>query len=573
MLSRLSIQNYVIIDQLDIDFSGKLNAITGETGAGKSIIAGALGLILGERSDSTALVNKEKKCVIEGTFGTEQRKAILQFLKENDPDSYRDDGESELVLRREIAVNGKSRAFINDSPVNLSQLQELGSLLVDLHLQFDTLELTKSDFQLEVMDALAGHAPLLEEYQTLFRQWQQLKKETEELTAQKQQFDNEADYNRFQYQELNDAGFKENELEATDAELKLLNNSEGIKATLSKVYYELKENETPLVQQLRMLQNQLSAFASLHPGLPDILQRIQSAQIELQDIAAEVDHINNQVNYDPKRIEHLNERLSAGYKLQKKHGVNSTHELLEIQRQLEEKLKAVLNMDETILQKEAELVKTKHALSKLAEDISADRKKQAKPLGDKVNKLLVQVGMPNARLKVEIRRVELNSSGCDAVEFMFNANLPASAEATAGKDVQFQPVRKVASGGELSRLMLCIKSLVAQSIQLPTLIFDEIDSGISGEAARQAGIILKELAEKRQVICITHQPQIAGKANAHFFVYKEIIKPASPAGRDTVQTNIRLLSTEERITIIAKMLSGERPTAAAMENAREMVMN
>ncbi|MGQ0738684.1 MAG: DNA repair protein RecN [Bacteroidota bacterium] len=565
MLSRLSIQNYVIIDNLEIDLSGKLNAITGETGAGKSIIAGALGLILGERADNAALVNKKKKCVIEGTFSTEQRRTVIAFLKENELDS-----EGELVVRREIAVNGKSRAFINDTPVNLSQLQQLSSLLVDLHQQFDTLELVKNDFQMEVIDALAGHAPLLDEYQILFRQWQLIKKETEELKNRKQQFDKEADYNRFQYKELDDAAFKESELEETDAELELLNNSEGIKAALSKVYFELKENETPVVQQLKVMLNQLSAFASLHPGLPDILQRIQSAQIELQDIAAEVDHISHQVNYDPQKIEQLNERLSLGYKLQKKHGVGSTNELLAIQRQLEEKLQAVLNIDEAILKKEKEDNRLFTEAAKLAAKISDNRRKQIKPLEDKVNKLLSQVGMPNAGLKVEIKKGELNSSGSDAAEFMFDANLPASVPdafgTASGKGGQFQPVRKVASGGELSRLMLCIKSLVAQSIQLPTLIFDEIDTGISGEAARQVGIILKELAEKRQVICITHQPQIAGKADAHFFVYKEIVK-------DAVQTNIRLLSTEERITAIAKMLSGEKPTAAAMENAREMVMN
>ena len=551
MLTRLSINNYAIIDELEIDFSGKLSIITGETGAGKSIIIGALGLILGERADSSSLVNKEKKCIVEGTFSGNSKKEVTDFLKANELDA-----EEEVVLRREIGTNGKSRAFINDTPVNLVQLQQLSSLLIDLHQQFDTLELGETDFQRQVLDALAGQLILIEEYQVQYRQWLQLRKETEELKAQQQQFEKEADYNRFQFAELEEAAFKENELEETEAELKLLNNSEGIKAALAKTYFDLRESEMPLVQQLKILLNQLNVYSSYHPDLPALLQRLQSAQVELQDIADDVDRISNHINYDPDKIEQLNERLSLGYKLQKKHGVSSTAELLAIQKELEEKLQAVLNIEETIQQKEKETNRLRAEAKKTAEKITAGRNKQVKPLEDKVNKLLAQVGMPNAKLKVLVQPADLSSSGADAIEFLFDAN----------RSGQFQPVRKVASGGELSRLMLCIKSLVAQSIDLPTLIFDEIDTGISGEAARQVGIIMKELAAKRQVICITHQPQIAGKADAHFFVYKEIV-------RDKVKTNIRQLTTEERITAIAKMLSGEKPTAAAMENAREMVMN
>ena len=551
MLSKLYIQNYAIIDELEIEFSGKLNVITGETGAGKSIIVGALRLILGERADSSALVNKEKKCVVEGFFTTKAKLDVSKFLTDNDFDIL-----DELVVRREIGTNGKSRAFINDTPVILSQLQELSSLLVDLHQQFDTVEVGESDFQRQVLDALAGNAAELNEYQIIFRNWQQVKKETEELKAQKLQFDKEADYNRFQFTELEDAAFKENELEQIDAELKVMNHAEGIKAALSKAYDELQQNETPLVQQLKILLNQLNAWSSYHPGLPPLIQRLQSAQIELQDIADDVDRISNQVNYDPLKIEEFNERLSLGYKLQKKHGVNSTNELLNIQKQLEKKLQAVLSIDEAIQEKEKASNGFLNAAKKLAATISDSRKKQTKSFEDKVNKLLAQVGMPNAKLKVEIKQAELNSFGSDSIEFLFDAN----------KSGHFQPVRKVASGGELSRLMLCIKSLVAQSIDLPTLIFDEIDTGISGEAARQVGVIMKNLAAKRQVISITHQPQIAGKADAHFFVYKEIVK-------DAIKTNIRQLTTEERITAIAQMLSGEKPTAAAIENAREMLMN
>lgn len=558
MLSKLSIQNYAIIDKLEIDFPKNLTIVTGETGAGKSIIIGALNLILGERADSTALVNKEKKCIIEGVFKTEGRIVIKNFLKENDLD-----GENELVVRREISGAGKSRAFINDTPVNLSQLQQLSCLLVDLHQQFDTLELTENDFQREVLDALAGHASVLDDYRMSFRQWQQAQKEWEQLKEQKQQFDKEADYNSFQYKELEEAAFKDNELEGIDAELGMLNNAESIKAALDKVYNDLQESESPIVQQLKTLLNHIGPYTTYHTDLPGLLQRLQTAQIELKDIAGEINRISSHINYDPQKIDELNDRLSLGYKLQKKHGVNSTNELLVIHHQLQEKLQAVLNIDEAIRQKENETVKLLADAKKTAIKISEARKKQAKPLEEKVNKLLAQVGMPNARLKVELKEILLNSFGADAIEFLFDAN----------KSGQFQPIKKVASGGELSRLMLCIKSLVAASVDLPTMIFDEIDTGISGEAARQVGIIMKDLAAKRQVICITHQPQIAGKADAHFFVYKETVKPVSPAGRNVVKTNIRQLSTEERITAIAKMLSGEKPTVAAMENAREMVMN
>lgn len=558
MLQKLSIQNYAIIDELEIDFSGQMNIITGETGAGKSIIMGALGLILGDRADSSVLVNKEKKSVVEGFFDARNKKEIRNFLEENDFDITDD-----LVIRREIGVNGKSRAFINDTPVNLAQLQHLSSLLVDLHQQFDTFELGESDFQRDVLDALAGHASQLNEYRRIFRQWQVVKKDCDSLKEQKHQFDKEADYNRFQYTELEEAAFSENELEQTDAELKLLANAEGIKAALSKVYFELAESETPVVQQLKSLLNQLNAYSDHHPGLSGILQRLQAAQIELKDIADEVDRISNQVHHDPEKIEQLNERLSLGYKLQKKHGVNSTNELLVIRKQLEDKLQAVLNIDAQIQEREKETAALLSTAKQMAAKISEGRKKQVKPLEDKVNKLLVQVGMPNAKLKVDIKGSEPGVTGADEIEFLFDANIPAGEQ---GRPALFQPLRKVASGGERSRLMLCIKSLVAQSIDLPTLIFDEIDTGISGEAARQVGVIMKDLAAKRQVICITHQPQIAGKADAHFFVYKEIVK-------DAVKTNIRQLSPEERITAIAKMLSGEKPTAAAMENAREMVRN
>ncbi|MBI2283740.1 MAG: DNA repair protein RecN [Bacteroidetes bacterium] len=549
MLRKLIIQNYAIIDEIGIDFSSKLNIITGETGAGKSILMGALSLILGERADSSVLVNTEKKCFIEGYFAVNHKKQVIRFLEENDLDV-----EEELVLRREIAANGKSRAFINDTPATLQQLKTLASLLVDLHQQFDTLELGDADFQREVMDALAGNENTLLGYQKVFRQWQAACKELELLQQQKAAFTKELDYNQFLFDELNELDLKENELEDLDKELKLLTNAEGIKTSLSKVYFDLKESEQPVVQLLKQLLNQLQGYASYHTNLPNLIERLQSSQIELQDIADEVEHINDSVNYDEKRIEWINQRLMDGYKLAKKHNVQNTAQLLEIRNQLEEKLKAVLDMDDALAAKEKQTGQLLNEVNQLADLLSQARHKQSQPLEEKVNQLLAQVGMPNARMKVELKDNTLALSGKDHIDFLFDAN----------KSNRFEPIRKVASGGELSRLMLCIKSLVAQSIDLPTLIFDEIDTGISGEAAKQVGLIMKELAASRQVICITHQPQIAGKANAHFFVYKEI-------RNDAVKTNIRLLNEDERITAIARMLSGEKPTAAALENAREMM--
>jgi DNA repair protein RecN (Recombination protein N) len=552
MLSRLSIQNYAIITTLDIDFSKNLNIITGETGAGKSIILGALGLILGQRAESNVLLNREKKCVVEGVFKNNDNDPNIQaFFKEHELDADED-----VVVRREIAPNGKSRAFVNDTPVNLGQLNSLSSLLVDLHQQFDTLELGESDFQRAVLDALAGNHAAIKAYGQTFAAAQSAKQKLEELKDQKAQFDKEFDYHQFQYTELEEAGFKENELEDIEQELQLLTNAEGIKAALSKAYYSLEEGEDPMIRQLKSIVNSLQQYSALQPELPTLVQRLESAYIELQDIADEADRINNHISSDAAAIDKINEKLSLGYKLLKKHGVKTTNELLAIKDQLSDKLQAVLNIDDAIAASEKECAQLLAKAEEQAQKISAARKAQVTPLEQKVNKMLAQVGMPNARIKVDIQKASLNATGFDAIEFLFDAN----------KSNNFAPLRKVASGGELSRLMLCIKSLVATSMNLPTLIFDEIDTGISGEAAKQVGVIMKELAEARQVICITHQPQIAGKADAHYLVYKAV-------QNDAITTGVRQLTTDERIVAIAKMLSGEKPTAAAIENAREMVMN
>lgn len=550
MLSKLFIQNFAIIDEIEINFCKALNIITGETGAGKSILMGALNLILGERADASALLNKDKKCIIEGYFSIDNKTEVTQFLTENNFEFF-----EEIILRREIASNGKSRAFINDSPATLLLLKQLATLLVDLHQQFDTLELGNTNFQREVVDAMANHSSTLQHYQTIFLQWQQTTKMVEELTEQKNNFNKEVDYNRFLFNELEEINLKENELEDLENEQQLLSNSEEIKNALSKVYYELKENtETPIVITLKQLTQQLQAYSNYHKDLPTLIDRINTVQIELQDIAQETENINDHIGFDEKRIEAINDKLSQGYKLLKKHGVTTTAELIKIQHELSIKLKAVLEIDDNIVAKEKEAAALRKHADTLATTLSNTRKKQIIVLEEKVNNLLSQVGMPNAAIKILLEETTLHYFGKDTIEFLFDAN----------KSNRFEKISKVASGGELSRLMLCIKSLVAQSINLPTLIFDEIDTGISGEAAKQVGNIMQQLASKRQIICITHQPQIAGKANAHFYVYKEI-------KGNVVLTNIKLLNNDERIINIAKMLSGETPTAAAITSAKEMM--
>ena len=551
MLQKLHIQNYAIIDNLVIDFSQNLNIITGETGAGKSILMGALNLILGQRADSAVLQDKQKKCIVEGYFNIKHNEGVTIFFEKNDFDK-----EEEILVRREISANGKSRSFINDSPVNLSQLKELALLLVDLHQQFDTLELGNESFQRDVLDALADNAALLKQLREQYGAYAIAKKQLEALQLQQLNANKELDYHRFLFDELEELSLKENELEDLDAELKLLSNAENIKQQLNGIYFEMKDSEQPIVQQLKVLQHKINGLQTYLPEINELLGRMNSSIIELQDIADELEGIDEGIQYDPQRIQTVNDRLSAGYKLLKKHNVKETKELLLIQQELEQKLVAVLNISASIDKLEKQTIQLQEACVVIAKKISANRNAQAKPFTDKVNKLLAQVGMPNAQLKVKIEPSSLNANGSDEIDFLFDAN----------KSNRFEPLHKVASGGELSRLMLSVKSLVAKKLQLPTLIFDEIDTGISGEAAKQVGIIMKELSAGHQLIAITHQPQIAAKAAAHYFVYKQIVK-------DKLTTSIRRLNDDERIIAIAQMLSGEKPTAAAMENAKEMVGN
>ncbi len=554
-MQQLTIQNYAIIDELSIAFDNKLNIITGETGAGKSILMGALSLILGERADTSVLVNKEKKCIIEGHFSTGLKPAVKSFLHSND---FEEDAsrESNLVIRREIGSNGKTRAFINDTPATLQQLKELAGLLVDLHQQFDTLELGDSDFQRTVIDALAENDKILVKHQQLFKEWSAVLVAFNELQSQKASLQKEADYNQYLCNELEELSLKENELEQLEEELKLLSNAEEIKTVLEKVAFELANSENPVVARLKQFNNSLQTVQMMVAEIPALSERLKASQIELQDIADELERLNNAIHFDVQKIDRANQRLSDGYKLTKKHGVSSTAELLAIQTELSNKLFAAVAIDDAILAKQVEANELMLQLKQTSKEITAARNKVIAPFEQNVNALLKQVGMPNAQIKVSMQTIALSASGVEQIEFLFDAN----------KSNRFEPIRKVASGGELSRLMLCIKSLVAEYIDLPTMIFDEIDTGISGEAAKQVGIIMQQMASKRQIICITHQPQIAGKANAHYFVYKE-------NKGEQIKTNIRILDTNERITAIAQMLSGEKPTAAALENAKEMILH
>lgn len=551
MLSKLFIHNYAIIEDLEIKFSSGFNIITGETGAGKSILMGALNLILGQRADSSVLMDAQKKCIIEGRFQLKNTGTIAAFFDDNELD-----WDDEIIIRREISSNGKSRSFINDTPVNLSVVKQLSLFLVDLHQQFDTLEISSENFQREVLDALADNISGIKKLKLQFESLSNVRKELSQLKHQQESANNELDYNQFLFDELEELKLKENELEGLDQEVKVLNNAEHIKHQLELLYSTLNGSEQPIVQQLKSLLQKLKSLESLHTNIEEISKRLNSTTIELEDIADELNRLESAVKYDPDKIALINERISSGYKLMKKHGVNSTADLIEVKNKLQLKLEGYTNISSSIERLEKEQDQLYNECLTLAKQISKKRVGQVDGFVSKVNQLLYQVGMPNARIKVQMDIVELNSSGIDTIDFLFDAN----------KSNKFESIGKVASGGELSRLMLSIKSLVAQKLALPTLIFDEIDTGISGEAAKQVGIIMKDLSSSIQLISITHQPQIAARANHHYYVYKE-------TKSNKVATKVSILSKEERVIAVAKMLGGETPSAAAIENAKEMIEN
>ncbi len=549
MLSKLEIHNYILIDQLSIDLSNQLSVITGETGAGKSIIMGALGLILGDRADSTVCRDASKKCFIEGTFSLSNKQTYQAFFTEHDLDLT-----DEVIIRREINAQGKSRAFINDTPINLNELKQLTSQLVDLHQQFDTLTLGDTDFQRTVIDALAGVHKDLAQYQSIFHLWKDHQKQLAELITRRDEFEKTESYKKHLLEELAALQLKENELEHLEQELKFLENAVSIKAQIDQSIQVLESADNPIVQQLKQIANNLDGIVKWQPEFADLLNRLKAAQIELADVANELSNWQDKIDFDDKKMVLIQDRLSEGYSLQKKHKVQSTNELISIQQQLELDLTAVLSLDEEINQLTKQVKADEKKVVELATSLTQKRNKETAPFTKNVNQLLHQVGMPNAKIKVTIDEVAYNAYGKDKIDFLFDAN----------NTQKFEPIKKVASGGELSRLMLCIKSLVAKSIDLPTMIFDEIDTGISGEPAKQVGLLLQGLGQARQVLCITHQPQIAAKGHAHLFVYKE------QKGTST-NTFLRALSANERVQHIALMIGGDPPSKSALENAKELL--
>ena len=549
MLSKLEIHNYILIDQLSIDLSNQLSVITGETGAGKSIIMGALGLILGDRADSTVCRDASKKCFIEGTFSLSNKQTYQAFFTEHELDLT-----DEVIIRREINAQGKSRAFINDTPINLNELKQLTSQLVDLHQQFDTLTLGDTDFQRTVIDALAAVQKDLAQYQSVFHLWKDHQKQLAELISRRDEFEKTESYKKHLLEELAALQLKENELESLEQELKFLENAVSIKAQIDQSIQVLESADNPIVQQLKQIANNLDSIVKWQPEFADLLNRLKAAQIELADVANELSSWQDKIDFDDKKLVLIQDRLSEGYSLQKKHKVQSTNELISIQQQLELDLTAVLSLDEEINQLTKQVKADEKLVVELATTLTQKRNKETAPFTKNVNQLLHQVGMPNAKIKVTIDEVVYNAYGKDKIDFLFDAN----------NTQKFEPIKKVASGGELSRLMLCIKSLVAKSIDLPTMIFDEIDTGISGEPAKQVGLLLQGLGQARQVLCITHQPQIAAKGHAHLFVYKE------QKGAST-NTFLRGLTAAERVQHIALMIGGDPPSKSALENAKELL--
>lgn len=552
MLTKLYIRNFAIIKEVEVDFQSSLNVITGETGAGKSILMGALSLILGERAQSSAV--NDDKCVVEASFLLEDS-TIQSFLKENDIDE-----DSTLLIRREIATNGKSRAFVNDTPVSLAILKLLGKLLVDQHQQFDGQEVGDEHFQRSLIDALAGHADLLLKLKQTYFQLQELRRQFETLEAEQLQAEKDKDYHTFLFEELNALNLQPNELEDIAQELQQLEHANEITSTLMQVTNMMQEGESPILAQVKSMIQKLQSLSNKLSVVEEWAQRLKSVSIELGDIADEIDRAANNVRLDPERAATLREKLDEGYRLMKKHQVQDTEGLMRIKEELDNKLLKYDQHQHSLdgLQKQIGLLE-KEALV-MAEKISKGRTKVLPHFEKDVNALLHRVGMPHARVKVEMKQGNLQQHGLNRINILFNANVTGDGK----DDVRFEPLGKVASGGELSRLMLCMKSLVAGKLKLPTLVFDEIDSGINGEAARQVAILMKEMAKTHQIISITHQPQIAAKANAHYYVFKQVKGNA-------IETSIKLLDPKERVDVIAGMLGGDKPSAAAIANAKEMI--
>lgn len=550
MLQSLTIQNYALIEYLEFKPTQGLTVITGETGAGKSIIMGALGLILGQRADAKAVRTDASKCVIEASFNI-QDYHLESFFSDNDIEFDADN----TIIRREIMASGKSRAFINDIPVQLTLLKSLGDCLIDIHSQHQNLLIARNDFQQDVIDSLAQNTSekgnYQKDYQELLNQ-RQLLKELQDAASQGAQ---EADFARFQFKQLEEASLKEGELEELEQEQELLSHAEEIKCGLSQISDQLDGEDRSIVQTLKKVHDEALSLSHIYPSLTEIAQRLESDYIDIKDIADDITGQAEEVNFDPERLEYVEGRLSQLYSLLKRHGKDTISDLIQMRDELDEKLQHFDNSDEEIAEAEQKLSQLTKQITQSAEKLTSTRQKAAKEFEKTLKEKVAYLGMPNVRFEVQITLAkDFTATGRDEITFLFSAN----------KNQPLKPAGEVASGGEISRLMLSIKALIASAKTLPTIIFDEIDTGVSGDIADSMGEVMKQMSKHLQVITITHLPQVAGKGDAHFQVYKE------DSATDTT-THINELSGEERVREIARMLSGAKITEQAIANAQTLL--
>lgn len=550
MLRSLYIQNYALIEKLDITFGTGFSVITGETGAGKSIILGAIGLLLGQRADTKAIRQGASKCVIEARFDISAYH-MKSFFEENELEY-----EDESILRREVHASGKSRAFINDTPVSLTQMKELGEQLIDVHSQHQNLLLNKEDFQLNVLDVLASNEKELTAYREAYTQWRHSEKELKELIAQAEQSKTDEDYLRFQLEQLEEAKLQNGEQAELEQEAETLTHAEEIKAGLYKVEQLFISDEMGLLPSLKEALNTLIGVQKVYQSAEELAERVESSYIELKDISQEISGKIDGIEFNPDRLDEVNERLNQLYSLQQKHRVQSVEELIQLTNEYRTKLSVITSYDEQISQLTAETEAQFRAVKKLAATLTDKRKKSAREVEKQMVEHLIPLGMPNIRFQVDMgTRKEPGLSGEDTVAFLFSAN----------KNSALQQISSVASGGEIARVMLSIKAMIAGVVKLPTIVFDEIDTGVSGEIADRMADIMHEMGEqKRQVISITHLPQIAARGRAHYLVYKQ------DNDKET-NSHIRRLNEDERVAEIAQMLSGAKLTEAALNNAKELL--
>lgn len=549
MLSHLHVKNYALIESLEIDFQKGLTIITGETGAGKSILLGALGLVIGQRADSQVLRNKEQKCVVEATYNIKNY-SLQPFFELNELD-YSD----ECVVRREINPAGNSRAFINDTPVTLPKLKELGNYLIDIHSQNETLAINSGTFQLSLIDAVAQNNKLLSEYQELFAKYKLMQKQLTELKAQEEQSKKDFDYYSFLFNELEEASINADEIKIAEEELETLNNAEEIQSNLLAAVNILSEGELNTLNQLVEIKNLLNNAAKHNTHAKELADRVTSLYIELKELAREVTAASETITADPEKAQILSDKLDTYHHLLQKHRVSTAEELIQIKNDLESKLQYVSGLDTEIAKLENAIQTTEKHLLHQAEEISKRRNSKLQEIEKSVCQTLSALGMPNAVLKINCQKLDkLNETGLDCVQFLFSAN----------KGSEPKELGKVASGGELSRLMLSLKAMLANVKTLPTIIFDEIDTGVSGEIAHKIGNIMEEMAKHMQVIAITHLPQIASKGKTHLKVYKK-------DKGDITHSSIKQLSKDERVKEIAHMLSGDKITDVALQNAKSLL--